>query len=274
MPQSACDLILYRTYIEIWRRGEALADLRNFENLKHDEQSIEAEFEGTGCYQLVLAFCSGGLSRRCSCPYNGDFCKHLIALAIVWDRLRDLPLPTSAEVEAEAIPPPLVTRAQVDAMYRHPLKVDLDVLRLAAGGMGGWSRPHTQLPQRPQSVALDHVLSPEEMVKIGRELNQWSRRRGYDPYFCAGEMTAAFCEVIRSLFELKPTDAQAAAELLLELERLHKTLILELIDDSNAEYVFGEAHIEELNRQYEGRFGSSFDLQPAIQAWRQLHEGW
>lgn len=266
--------MLYRTSIEVWRRGEALADIRRFAKIEQTDQSIEAEFEGTGRYDLALAFRSGGLSRRCSCPYNGDFCKHLVALAIVWDRLRGLKPPTETEVENEAVPPPLVTPTQVDAMYRQPLKVNLGILRIAASEMSNWSRPHAHLPERPDSISLNHVLTPDDVKNIERELQRWSRRRGYDPYFCAGEMIAAFCETVRTQYHMRPTDADEAAELLLALERLHKTLILELIDDSNGGYVFGQVHMEELNRQYEGFFGERLDAVPAIQEWRQLHESW
>ena len=274
MIRSACELMLYRTSIDVWHRGEALADIGQFEIIEQTDQSVEAEFEGTGRYYLALAFRSGGLSRRCSCPYNGDFCKHLVALAIVWDRVRGLEPPSESAVENEAVPPPLVTPRQVDAMFRQPLKVDLGVLRIAASEMGNWSRPHAHLPERPQSISIEHVLAPGEVKKMVLELQQWSRRQGYDPYFCAGEMVAAFCETVRALYNIKPKDAGQAAELLLALERLHKTLILELIDDSNGEYVFGQAHIEELNRQYEGYFGKLLDEEPAIQEWRQLHESW
>jgi hypothetical protein len=274
MNKSACDLMLYRTPMEVWHRGEALADIRRFNIVEQTEQSVEAEYEGSALYQLTLGFRSGGLNRRCSCPYQGDFCKHLVALAIVWDRSRGLEPPTQAEVEHDAVPSPLVTPRQVDALHAKPLKADLGILRIAASEMGSWSRPHTHLPDKPQSVSLDHVLTTDEIVGIGHELDRWTRRRGYDPYFCAGEMVAAYCETIRAMFEYKPADARQAAAILLALERLHKVLVLELIDDSNGEHVFGEAHIEELNRQYEDEFGARLDATPAIKEWRKLHESW
>jgi uncharacterized Zn finger protein len=68
--------MLYRTAAEVWRRGEALADIRRFHIIERTDRSIEAKIEGSAQYSLALAFLSGGLSRRCSCPYNGDFCKH------------------------------------------------------------------------------------------------------------------------------------------------------------------------------------------------------
>ena len=57
---------------------------------------------------------------------------------------------------------------------------------------------------------------------------------------------AAFCEVMRIIrMRVKATPPLAAAEALGMAQRFHRTLVLELIDDSDGLHTFGEAHLEE-----------------------------
>jgi len=94
-------------------------------------------------YAVHLKFAGSGISRSCTCPYQGDVCKHMVATAIVWDEWRGLARPSTEDVETETIPPPPVTRAQIHAVFASPLKADLDVLHLASESRG-WSRPHSR----------------------------------------------------------------------------------------------------------------------------------
>lgn len=245
--ESACDLLLYRTYFETWQRGEAYADEGRVKILRSSERLVEALVEGTETYEVKLEFRSGGISRSCSCPV-GDFCKHMVAVAIVWDELRGLKRPDPGEIGNVSVPPPLVSYSDVSKAFRNPLKADLDIIRLASSELGNWSRPHARLPSMPHFNADEkNPLTVGEMKKAFQSIAGWSNRSRYDFYFCAGEMVAAFCEVMRMVKKrLAATPPLVAAEILREAQKFHYELIMELIDDSDGLHEFTEAHLEDI----------------------------
>lgn len=149
--RSAARLLLPKTFIEVWKRREKYVREKRTVIWHADEKTVKAEVSGTEQYRIELKFSGGGISKKCNCPYARDSkthhpaCKHMVAVAIVWDGLHDISPPTTEEIEANAIPPPLVSRAQIDALYKDPLSADLEVLRIAGEESGSWSRPHSRL---------------------------------------------------------------------------------------------------------------------------------
>lgn len=239
-------LLVYRTYLESWKRGEKYADDGAVKIISSNDKFVLAEVAGSKIYQVKLEFRANGLSRSCSCPVK-DFCKHLVAVAICWDESRGIRRPDADEVKSTAVPPPLVSRAEINKMYDDPLNVDLEILRLASES-GNWSRPHARLPIKPKfSDDANKPLAFEEIKKAFNEIRRWTDRKNYDYYFCAGEMVAAFCETLR-MIKKRATKAPIIelTEILLECQRFDGELIMELIDDSNGEHMFSEAHLEDL----------------------------
>jgi hypothetical protein len=251
---SACDLLLGKTYQEFWYRGEKYANEGRVVIKKYDEKEVVAEVKGTEPYLVTLKFLGGGISRRCNCPYSKDAssrrasCKHMIAVAILWDEARGIKRPTKEEIESYTISPPLVTRSQIDKLYRDPLNADLEILRIAADESGHWSRPHARLPNLPNFITDEKTpLTNEEVKKAFSQIKSWSNRRHYDPYFCAGEMVAAFCEVARIIKKrLLNTPPVIAAQILREAQKFHYIIIMQLIDDSDGLHVFTEAHLDDI----------------------------
>lgn len=245
--KSATDLLLNKTSEVIWRRGEAYANSHKVSLLKRGEKETEAVAHGTKQYAVHLKFAGSGMSRSCTCPYQGDVCKHMVATAIVWDEWRGLPRPSTEDIETATIPPPPVTRAQIHAVFAFPLKADLDVLRLASESTG-WSRPHSRLPTHPKfetNTAIPVTL--QEVHKAWHEIERWTNRNTYDPYFCAGEMIAAFCEVLRIMKKrLAVTSPLVAAAILREAQQFHYTLVMTLIDDSDGHWQITEAHLQDM----------------------------
>lgn len=247
IQKSATEMLIYRTYQETWKRGEQYANKGVVKLLDINDDFVRAEVKGTKLYQIKLAFRSGGLSRACDCPV-GDFCKHMVAVAILWDEARGIPRPNQDKIESETIPPPLVSRAEINDMYNDPLHANLEVLRLAASESGSWSRPHSRLPAMPPfNTDKKEPLSIREIKKAFHEIERWSHRSTYDFYFCAGEMVAAFCEIMRIIINrLAVTSLLVAAEILRESQKFHYKLIMELIDDSDGLHIFTEAHLEDI----------------------------
>lgn len=246
----ATEMLLYRTYIESWRKGEKYFDEGRVKIIKFDEQKIKAEVFGSKLYKTSLSFRSGGLSRKCTCPVN-DFCKHLVAVAIAWDTKRGYSRPSQGTIEDEAIPAPLISRAEIDKLYQNPLKANLEVLRLASSESGSWSRPHARLPNIPRIEKNPKTpLTLKEIEKFWAGIRCWEGRRAYDYYFCAGEMVAAFCEVMRIIDQkLKNTKLSVAIDILLSAQKFHHELICDLIDDSDGLHIFTEAHLENLYKE-------------------------
>lgn len=245
--KSVCDLLIYRVYQETWQRGEKYADEGRVKILEMDDGHIKAIVKGTKKYETSLAFKSGGVSRKCSCPIS-NFCKHMVAVAIVWDGTRGFRKPSKEEIENETIPPPAVSRSQITEAYNDPVNADLDIIRIAADEMG-WSRPHARLPNMPKFNAdVEEPLTLDEVKESFKEIEKWENRRNYDLYFCAGEMVAAFCEVMRIVKKrLSVSDPLMIAETLREAQKFHYKLVMELIDDSDGLHEFIEAQLEDIH---------------------------
>lgn len=89
MKNSACDLLLERTYEEIWFRGQEYANSNRVQILTSDDKQVEASVVGTQKYTVNLKFTGGGISKKCNCPFAKDSlphhspCKHMVAVAIL-----------------------------------------------------------------------------------------------------------------------------------------------------------------------------------------------
>lgn len=254
--RSATELLLNKTNEEVWYRGEDYVDSGRVNIIKSGEKEVKAAVRGAKRYVVNLKFTSGGISRECNCPYAdrsssySPICKHMVAVAIVWDEMRSIARPVKEEIKSYAIAPPLISRAQINALYRNPLKADLEILRVLADetALGGKPRPHSRLPKMPHfNTDKNRPLSLKEVQKAFREIEGWTNYRMYDIYFCADEMVAAFCEVMRIIKKrLVATSPFVGIEILREAQKFHYKFIMELIDDSEGLHEFTEAHLEDV----------------------------
>ena len=248
--QSATQALLYRTYFETWQRGEKYAGQNKVKINFYDDKKVEADVLGTKKYQTILEFKGNGLSRNCTCPVR-DFCKHMVALSIIWDEVRGLSKPTKGEIEAETIPPPLVSSSEIEDAYADPVNADLEIIRMAASEFGFDSKKkfsHARLPLKPKfNENFKEPLAITEVKKAFSEIRSWSKKSNYDLYFCAGEMVAGFCELMRIIKErLNCSDPLICAGILQLAQKFHYELILELIDDSDGLHEFTEAHLQDI----------------------------
>ena len=260
MLDSAAHAILNKVPTEIWHRGEAYAAKGKVFVKSWDQKGIEATVAGTLSYEVFLRHAGGGFTRQCNCPYSGGasskgrICKHIIAVALIWDDLLGFNRPNRQMVENLTIPPPKVSRQQIKSLFADPLHADLELLRSYAEG-GNWSRPHSRLPKAPRFEKRSaNPVQISEIRKAFRTIQGWVDRSLYDPYFCAGEMVAAFCEVLRIVQQrIEATPVKTAAEILIVAQQFHRTLIIELIDDSDGLHLFGEAHLDYLFEAIKGK---------------------
>lgn len=73
--EDEIDSIILERGEDYWRRGLVL-------NLKiNDNDEYSAEVQGTGTYSVKVRLAGRGiLDSKCDCPYNGDYCKHEVAV--------------------------------------------------------------------------------------------------------------------------------------------------------------------------------------------------
>lgn len=250
---SASRALLPKTYEGIWRRGEEYLSRNKVLILQYDERGVRAIAQGTDQYEVVLRFVGEGLSRRCTCPYfegrsaQHPPCKHIVGVALAWDKERGVSLPTKEEIIEGTIPPPLVSKSDIAAIYRDPLHADLEILRMAIEA-GLHVKPHARLPSMPHVGSKEsEALGTSEVKRALAEIERWAARDNYEPYYCAGEMMAAFCELLRiARKRLLVTPLATMVDNLLIFQKWNKKLVLELIDDSDGLHDFSEAHLEDL----------------------------
>lgn len=174
MISSATHSLLYRTFQETWHRGERYANDDTVNILFQSDKMATARVRGTQSYLVELEFKGSGLHRSCTCPVP-DFCKHMVAVAIIWDEQRGMTRPSDHDIVTTAIPPPLVSTSDIRRAYDDPLHADLDVLRLASSGSGRWSRPHAHLPIKPTALRSteDEPITLKEVTKCCSEI-RWN----------------------------------------------------------------------------------------------------
>jgi len=248
--KSATAMLLKKTDRKIWHRGEVYADQGRVRTVHRDDKVMVAEVQGTLPYIVKLEFAPNGISQECNCPYfteNGCICKHIVAVGIVWDEDRGISRPGPALVLQGTPAPPRLSRRDIYRLFDYPLKADLDHLRIfpEETALSGRGRPHSKLPRIPKIVTdANQPLNPKELRQCYSEMKRWSRRKAYDPYFCAGEMVAAFCELLGIVkARMAVTESLVAAEILLSAQKFHCQLIVELIDSSQGLYEISEAYL-------------------------------
>jgi hypothetical protein len=251
--KSAAAMLLKKTERDIWHRGEVYADKGQVRTVCQDEKHIEAEVRGTQSYAVHLKFAPNGISQDCNCLYftrHRCICKHIVAVAILWDESRGIPRPDEPLVQLGTVSPPGITQRDIARLFDKPLEADLELVRSLAEltALGGRARPHSQLPKAPKIAATENTpLTQREVQRCYSEMKRWSRRQAYDPYFCAGEMVAAFCELLGVVrLRLAATEVAVAAEVLLSAQKFHLLLVTELIDDSQGLREISEAYLDDV----------------------------
>ena len=242
-------MLLPITYEEVWLRGESCAEKGSVRIREYSETKADGLAMGREPYKVKLQFVGGKLMRICDCPYvGGEVCKHMVALALLWDAERGIEKPSRDDIEENAITPPLVSIAKIQAQYKTPLTADLDVIRIAASESGSRSHAHTRFPNTPPIETKERIpVTKEEIERVFREIVRWTKRKSYDRYYCAGEMVAAFCELVRVVRLRGPiTRALELAHILVAAQKFEHRLIDELIDNKDGLNIFSSAHIDDL----------------------------
>lgn len=222
--------------------------------VKMNQKGIEAVVKGTDDYDVSISYRGGGVSKICTCPHfvnssTGKIvCKHIIATAIYWDEIRGYGRPSDEEVEEETMQPALISRSEIIAMFDNPLKVDLGKLRILAEVTSFSPKAHARLPNMPKmNMDGKEPININEVVNALKEMDTWERRRDYDPYFCAGEVTVAFCEVLDIVRKrISVSEVSELIQIASKCIRWYYKAYLQMIDGSEGDWIFPTVRIGNL----------------------------
>jgi len=91
-------------------------------------------------------------------------------------------------------------RREIEGLFKYPLKADVNKIRIIVNYTALPSKrlaTHARLPNCPKiNTDTRKPLKIKEVQSALKEMEKWSKRTRYDSYFCAGEMAAAFCELL------------------------------------------------------------------------------
>jgi hypothetical protein len=250
--ESACERLLKRATQKVWHRGEAYADEVRIQVVEMDAKAIKAIAKGTDEYKVGLRMATKNVQTACNCPFHGPgVCKHVVATAIIWDEKRGIKRPGERDLMKSCMPEPDTSgRVKLRQMDKNPLDADLNDLRQFYKLAGLWSRPHAKLPDMPNiDINPKEPLTMREVEKALKQIVKWSSRSAYDYYFCAGEMIAAFCEVIKVVkSRIAVSDIGLVVDILLFAQQFHNKDFLQAIDDSEGMRSFSEAYLDDLSK--------------------------
>jgi hypothetical protein len=244
--ESFARRLLDRTEEAVWHRGEAYVAQGKVQILKYDEKTVEATVAGTHAYHVILKYVTSGIRKQCDCPYAGSgICKHIVATAIVWDDLRGMARPDPDLVHADTIQPRPISRRQVSRCYADPLNADLDIIRIAADYFAFSHGPHAVLPRCPRIENSEKApLLLAEVKGALREMVSWTRRSQYHHYLCAGEMAAAFSELLDIICRRLPATLPAeAVRIMLYCADWYYNKFNTIADGSDGVWVFPKTRI-------------------------------
>ncbi|MEO0116389.1 MAG: hypothetical protein ABIK97_02470 [candidate division WOR-3 bacterium] len=265
--KSATELLLPRTEKAVWERGEEYVNKGKVNVIRVDDKEILAIVSGNEVYETSLKFVASGIRKRCSCPYHRGICKHIVACAIVWDEMRGIKKPDKSEIASQTILPPPISRKDIEKLFKDPLNADLDILRIAVDYSALSPKEHSRLPKCPKIISDEkEALKLAEIKKAFKEMEGWTERRLYHSYFCAGEMAAAFCELLKIIEKRIP--ASQCEEVIIIMAHCvywYYQGFSKIIDDSDGVWLFPKVRI--------GKIVSSLkEKYPDAQAWEEFRK--
>ena len=274
--QSLSRYILSNTTEDVFWRGVEYEKEGRVRNFQEEKKRLAAMVAGSQHYQAEFRQGPKYVKGYCTCPYalNEDYCKHVVALAVYWDLQRKMDLPDEQEVQDSCVEIEYGFGKKVEAMYRDPLHADLEFLARASYE-GSWVRAHaniallSSIPSVPAPVSLKEVRAG--LQKIARV----QRRSTYDPYFCAGEVSALLALAYDAV--LKRTENMGKEEylsLLAECIVFYYNTYLSMIDGSDGVWQIPLARIQAMFGDMESH-GASKEEQEKLRAYLNKEiKGW
>lgn len=261
---------------DIFWRGVEYAKKGKVENLKKEKKRLSAHVRGSSLYEVEFRQGPKYAKGYCTCPYalNEDYCKHVAALAVHWDIQRNLDLPSKKEVRDSCIVVEHGFGNRVEALYRDPLHADLQFLA-EASDYGSWVRPHAKIAIYMPIAQISQPLSLHELQSGLRKIARIGSRITYDPYFCAGEVSALLCLAYDAAIKrMEHSSKEEYLALVAECIAFYYNDYLAMIDGSDGVWQIPFARIQLMFGELESRGVTKEEQENLRKLLNQKIRGW
>lgn len=234
---------IYERGMEYFKKGKVF-------NLKIEESRTEADVEGTRQdYFVEMEYDNDGFMGDCGCPYmennHNDYCKHIVAVAIVHDTKLGLPLPTEDDLNSLTIEEFPHLGKKLNDAFKDPLNADLEAIARAMD-FRSWVWPHARI-EVVSFISPTDEITVQTVKKAFRKINSLGKEYKYDRYFCAGEVTAVASKTLDSILDtFAKLSSKDQLEILHELIKFYYGIYLDMIDGSDGVWQIVQARIKKM----------------------------
>lgn len=246
---SLCHYILENTTGAIFCRGVEYFKSGKISNLTETDKKVVAAVRGSRSYNVEFRQGPKYIKGYCTCPYfqsNSDYCKHIVAIAAARDTKLGFNLPDKDEITNGSLQIDYGFGKKVSEMFNDPLHADLQFLAVDSDS-GDWVRPHAKLPIGSRIREIDELIEIKEVISAFEKIKKLSSRANYDPYFCAGEVSAILSstyDTIRNRLRFNQTSETVS--IIEESIKFYYNVYLNMIDGSDGIWVIPQARLREM----------------------------
>jgi len=253
--QSLSRYILGNTSENIFWRGIEYVRQKRVKGLQEEYKKLSALVAGSQNYHVEFRQGPKYVKGYCTCPYalNEDYCKHVVALAVYWDLQRHIDLPDEQEVRDSCVEIEYGFGKKVEQLYHDPLHADLQFLA-SASDYGSSMRPHAKIPLTPPIRENAKPMRFKE-VSVGlQKVSRLAHRSRYDPYFCAGEISAVLSLAYDAIIKrIEHASKKEYLAILAECIMFYYNTYLQMIDGSDGVWQIPLARIQLMFGEMENR---------------------
>lgn len=250
MVASYSKIVLESVTKTVFERGMEYFKEGKVFNLKIEETRTEADVEGTKQdYFVEMEYDSKGFMGDCDCPYmennHNDYCKHIVAVAIARDTKFGLPLPSKEELENLTIEEFPHLGKKLSEAFKNPLNADLNAIARATD-FSSWVRPHAKIDVI-SFIPTGELITPVLVKKAFRKINSLRNKYKYDPYFCAGEITAVSAKTLDDILsKFGNLDNKTRSEIFYETVKFYYQIYLNMVDGSDGVWQIVQARVKKM----------------------------
>lgn len=231
---------------EIYQRGLKYFSQGRVDKIRELDKRLIAIVHGSKDYLAEFRQGPKYIKGYCDCPYfesNKDYCKHIAAVAIARDSIHNFALPSNEEIQSSTIQIDRDFGNKIDQMFEEPLKADLKLLA-AASDYRSWVRQHAKIPLDSTIQFVSLPLTKKVVVKGLNDIAKLTSKRNFDPYFCAGEISAVFAKNLDAIiFRLPFTSLNECQKIFMQCVIFYYEHYLNLIDGSDGVWSVPQARL-------------------------------
>lgn len=250
METSYSKIVLESVTKTVFERGRKYFNEGRVESLEMEENHIWAEVEGMESYAVEMDYDKDGFMGDCNCPYMEEnkevYCKHVVAVAIAHDKKLGLSLPTKEEIETLTIEEFSHLGQKLAEAYKKPLEADLTAIAKATD-FSSWVRRHAPIEIKSYILAKE-VGDLAKIKKAFKRIESLENRYKYDPYFCAGEVSAVAAMTLdQILVGTGKLSQPLKAEIFYQTVHFYYNVYLQMIDGSDGVWKIVQPRVKKMS---------------------------